>query len=66
MKVDKGIPLPSKWPFSDMEIGDSFALPENVRRTTVSVAAMRYGRTTGKKFTVRKMPDKTFRCWRLT
>lgn len=65
MKVDKNVPLPSKWPFKDMQVGDSFAVPEGVGRTTVSIAALRYGRKHGGKFTVRLMPDRSFRCWRV-
>lgn len=65
MKIDKNVPLPSKWPFKDMQVGDSFAVPEGVGRTTVSIAAMRYGRKHKMKFTVRIVADRTLRCWRI-
>jgi hypothetical protein len=65
MKVQKNIPLPRKWPFADMKVGDSFAMPADVKRVAVSVAAMRYGRKHGMKFTIRQIADKTFRCWRI-
>lgn len=65
MKVDKGIPVPRKYPFDKMEVGDSFAVPPGVSRTTVSIAAMRYGRKHGMKFVTRMMPDRTHRCWRV-
>ena len=65
MKIDKNIPLPKKYPFAQMEVGDSFAVPPKVKRSAVTVAAKRYGVEHGMKFTVRQMPDKTFRCWRL-
>lgn len=65
MKVEKNVPLPSKWPFKDMQVGDSFAVPEGVGRTTVSIAAMRYGRKHGGKFTVRMVADRSLRCWRV-
>ncbi len=62
--VERGVPLPGKYPFDTMEVGDSFALPKDVKRTTVSVAAMRYGRERGMKFTIRNTPL-GFRCWRI-
>jgi len=65
MKVQKNIPLPRKFPFADMKVGDSFAVPSDVKRVAVSVAAMRFGRKHGMKFTIRQLADKTFRCWRI-
>jgi hypothetical protein len=65
MKVEKGVPLPSKYPFAGMQIGDSFAVPNEVKRQAVSVAAHSYGKEHGQKFTVRLMPDRTLRCWRI-
>lgn len=65
MKIDKNIKLPSKFPFKDMKVGDSFAVPPNVKRPAVTVAAMRFGRKHGMRFTVRQMPNKSFRCWRI-
>jgi len=65
MKIDKQFPIPVKYPFAGMQVGDSFAVPPDVKRPAVTVAAMRYGRKHGMKFTVRQVADKTFRCWRL-
>ena len=48
-----------------MQVGDSFAVPEGVGRTTVSIAAIRYGRKHKMKFTVRIVADRTLRCWRI-
>lgn len=64
MKIEKNIPLPSKYPFAYMEIGDSFAVPPHIKRAAVTANAMRYGKTHGMQFTVRLMPDRTLRCWR--
>ena len=64
LPIDKAIPLPSRFPFEQMEVGDSFAIPPDVQRTTASVAAARYGSKHGMKFITRKMPDGTIRCWR--
>lgn len=65
LRIDKGIPLPKRYPFDQMEVGDSFAVPEGISRTRVSIAAMRYGRDHKMKFTVRQMPDRSLRCWRV-
>lgn len=64
MKIDKNIPYPVKYPFADMEVGDSFLVPALVKRSAVTVYAGRYGKEHGMKFTVRVMPDRTLRCWR--
>ena len=64
-RIDKNVPIPKRFPFESMEVGDSFALPADAKRTAMSVAAMRYGRKHGMKFTIRQLADKTFRCWRI-
>jgi hypothetical protein len=64
IKVESNRPLPVKFPFEQMQIGDSFMVPEGVTRAAVSVAAWRYGKAHGKKFTVRKTPE-GFCCWRV-
>lgn len=63
--IEKNIPLPMKYPFAQMDVNDSFAVPASVNRSTVNVSAMRFGRKHGMKFTVRQMPDGTLRCWRI-
>jgi hypothetical protein len=65
IKIDKDHPLPVKYPFEQMEVGDSFAVPDTVKRTTLSIAMRRYGRKNNKKFTVRKFKDGAYRCWRI-
>lgn len=64
-RIDKNVPIPVKFPFAKMKIGDSFAVPPDVKRPAVTVAAMRFGRKYGVKFTVRQVADKTYRCWRI-
>jgi hypothetical protein len=64
MKVEKGIPIPARFPFEQMQVGDSFVVPMEITRYAVSVAAHRYGKKHGVKFTVRKYKDGTYRCWR--
>ena len=64
-RIEKNVPMPLRYPFAQMEVGDSFAVPPNVSRTTVNVAAKRYTDKHGGKFTVRLMPDRSYRCWRV-
>ena len=64
-RIDKDVPLPARYPFADMQVGDSFAVPPTIKRSSINVAAMRYGRKHGMKFTVRLTADRSFRCWRI-
>ena len=63
-RIDKNVPLPQKWPFSDMKVGDSFLVPDDIHRSTVTVAASRYGAKHKMRFTVRLTEDRKLRCWR--
>lgn len=65
MKVEDNVPVPTKYPFATMQVGDSFELPEGVKRSTVSVAAHRFSKKHGGKFTVRLTEDRKLRCWRV-
>lgn len=65
MKVEPGIPIPKNYPFDQMNVGDSFAVPPEDIRSKVNVAAKRYGDKHNMKFTVHLMPDRTLRCWRI-
>ncbi len=68
-KIEKGIAAPPvgkvgpKFPFREMQIGDSFAVSiEDWKNTTSSASA--FGKYHNQKFTVRKHGD-AYRCWRL-
>lgn len=54
--VDKGVPVPegkwSIWPFSKMEIGDSFSF-EKESINSVSSAAVGFAKRSGRKFSRR-------------
>ena len=65
MQVEKDVPIPNKYPFQDMEVGDSFELAPTMKRATVTVAAQRWGQKHGAKFTIKKIGENTFRCWRI-
>jgi len=69
LEIEKGIPIPeSRWrPTSDiietlklMAVGDSFVIPHKV-----TSAIHTYAKMAGVRITVRKMPDKTRRAWRI-
>ena len=66
MKIEKNIPIPNKYPFAEMQVGDSFKMPETMKRTALMVAAMRYSRKHGAKFITKTMADGSIRCWRVS
>lgn len=78
IKIEKGVVSSGltgrgrggRYPWHQMEVGDSFQVPSDVspnsayglaREANVSAALA----GSGKKFTVRKQADGTYRCWRL-
>jgi hypothetical protein len=80
--IDKGLPTPPpvkgrprKYPFPDMAVGDSFAVPLSGKNTLkgedstahkLRCSAMRYARLHGGKFTVRTDRQAgEARCWRV-
>lgn len=65
MKIEKGIEMPQRYPFAEMEVGDSFAVPDGVNRTNISTSAYFHGEKYGKKFSVRKDATKRLRVWRI-
>lgn len=81
MKIDKDVPVPPpaegrprKYPFPDMVVGDSFAVPlagemhdgEDQAARRLRASAIRYARTFGGKFTVRTDRQAgEARCWRV-
>jgi hypothetical protein len=68
-KIEKNIPIPlhrGKYPFSKMEIGDSFGFETEIlmKVRTGSYSWMsRFGK--GKRFLVKKTDKKLGRCWRI-
>lgn len=72
IKIQKGIPIPAttagrpgKYPFAEMDIGDSFEL-KDVPKNTVLNAARNWASRNNKKakFTIRH-ENKTTRIWRI-
>lgn len=65
IKIEKGIPLRLyyKYPFGDMEVGDSF-FAENIKTSCLANAAHQYGTRHNMKFTCRKEGTGS-RVWRI-
>lgn len=65
--VEKNVPVqhgagaPHKYPFHDMEVGDSFAIPAD-KFARVKAAAYAHARNHGRKFST---SEKHLRCWRV-
>ena len=72
VKIEKNIPIPEacggaitrKYPFNEMEVGDSIFIEGRKGSYTPGNAAHNYGKNHGKKFTSRKEND-GFRIWRI-
>lgn len=81
-KIEKDIPAPlnargapAKYPFRQMGVGDSFAIPASdngfyrrkngVRGHSVQAASWYYSQKMGFKFTTRLLPDGSCRVWRI-
>ncbi len=71
-KIEKGIELPNpketKYPFAEMEVGDSFIFADYTRERmgSASTGANSWAKTKGNgwKFSVRKTADNKIRIWR--
>ncbi len=74
IEIDKDVPITkvvrtsmgSKYPFAHMEVGDSFAVVGDPRKTAANLRnlAGRFAKDNGTKFTVRLTAEGA-RCWRL-
>lgn len=66
-EIDSEHPVPTgratKYPFSLMEVGDSFVLPIS-KRHNIQARISKIKKETGKVFVIRKMSPTTCRVWR--
>lgn len=62
--VESNIPTPTRYPFAQMKVGDSFAIPDEIKSGSIKVNASRYGKQNNMKFTIRRTAD-GYRCWRV-
>lgn len=73
--IDAGIPPQAKirpgaidrYPLAALEVGDSFAFPESLRKKIGIAAAQLAKRAgpSGPRFTIRRISDTEARCWRI-
>ena len=65
MQIEHGIPIPtgSPYPFDDMEIGDSFALPKD-QTNNVRMAVTRYKKDHPEWDYTTRVDDINIRLWR--
>lgn len=66
--IEKDIPYPesskkAKYPFQEMEIGDSFAV-EKEKRNTILTSSQYWGMKLQRKFSVKRYGE-AYRCWRI-
>ena len=65
--IERGLPMPpprTKYPFLEMEVGDSFAAPL-ASRNIISSRASSIGARHGREFVSRKISDGQVRVWRV-
>lgn len=67
-KIRSDISIPnckSKYPFKDMEVGQSFLCPMKDQKK-IATAASKFSKAHPEyTFTIRKLNDETFACWRI-
>jgi len=64
IEIEKNIPMPSKYPFSDMEIGDSFC-DSITNRYKISYYIAKESKKSGSKFSIRTISETEYRVWRI-
>lgn len=71
LRIEKNIPIPprARFPFAELEVGDSFLVPAdqvnwNGRTSMVARVANTTGRRLNRKFVCRTNPDRSVRVWR--
>jgi hypothetical protein len=66
-KIDKNVPITrrAKWPFQEMEVGDSFAVPSTVPKNTVYSYVSVMTKRLNKRFIARLQADDSVRVWRV-
>lgn len=72
VRIDKNVPMPqpaprgrpNRYPWKNMEVGDSFLFPKGIALAACRTMAWDAGRKLKRKFSVMKTSDGT-RCWRV-
>ena len=66
-KIETDVPVPpifARYPFAQMQLGDSFVMPQE-QVSKARNAASAFARKRGVKFLFRRVDNDTFRCWRI-
>ncbi len=70
-KIEPNVAMPKphnlhrgKYPWREMQIGDSFLVGHQVKGSTIRSGASIAGRKHGREFAVRRTPE-GLRCWRI-
>ena len=72
-EIEKNVPVPkthptiraSRYPFKQMKVGESFAVPVGENAKSVAGAAYAFGKKNGQKFCYRKQENGAYRVWRI-
>lgn len=70
IEIEHNVPVPSshnsKYPFAEMQVGDSFTVP-NEQCASVAGSATNWGdrQTPAVRFTTRRIDEKSVRIWRI-
>lgn len=71
-KIIKGAAMPppgggwrNKYPFPEMQVGDAFDLPIDMRTKAASATGSYSKHHPEYKFSIRKIDENTIRCWRV-
>lgn len=65
--IDKGVPVrvtSSKYPLEELEVGDSFVVPKEKRRSVATRMTL-VKNATGREFLSRSVSDTEVRVWRI-
>jgi len=67
-EIEKGIAIPNtcKYPWKEMEVGDSFFVQDEKMRNSISATAIYHTKRGVGKFTVRKEECGGIRVWRIS
>lgn len=69
IKIEKGVPIPRKglkYPWPEMEVGDSFAFFPNLKPVSAYAATHNASKAYApRKFEARRDADGNMRCWRV-
>ena len=71
--IERGVPLATiqrrrdavKYPFDQLQVGDSFVFPSEVNITVARSSASYFAKRDNKRFAIRTLDTNVIRCWRV-